>query len=160
MARGWFPSLGVRGLSNFKLSWMRLDRVCDTLLCEIYDMKQKNTVETRGQENSYFQISWDVLLLLNAECCLQNAAYRLLLTQWFAEAWEGVYKDHKDLIIRSFQKCGNTVALDGSEDQSINIHGMDGYTVGAIELEEESECSESDSSESELMVQGSHLIFT
>ncbi|RPB22155.1 hypothetical protein L211DRAFT_351367 [Terfezia boudieri ATCC MYA-4762] len=56
---------------------------------------------------------------------------------------------HIRIIIRSFQKCGITVALDGSEDQNINIHGLDGYTVGAIELEEESESSESDSSESE-----------
>lgn len=35
------------------------------------------------------------------------------------------------------------------KDQYINIHGLDGYSIGAIELEEEAECSQSDSSDSE-----------
>jgi len=30
---------------------------------------------------------------------------RVLLTQW-VEAWKAICKNHKELIIRSFQKCG------------------------------------------------------
>ena len=40
-----------------------------------------------------------------------------------------ICKNHKELIIRSFQKCGITVALDGSEDRDINIRGLGGYVV-------------------------------
>jgi len=55
---------------------------------------------------------------------------RVLLTQW-VEAWGAIGKNHKELIIRSFQKCGITVALDGSEDKDTNIRELDGYVVSS-----------------------------
>ncbi|RPB23426.1 hypothetical protein L211DRAFT_849700 [Terfezia boudieri ATCC MYA-4762] len=55
-----------------------------------------------------------------------------ILTQWVGEAWEAC-KDHKDLTVRSFKKCGITVALDSSEDtDESKIRGLDGYIVGSV----------------------------
>lgn len=34
------------------------------------------------------------------------------------------------MIIRSFKKCGISVAIDGSEDEEINTEGLEDYTVG------------------------------
>ncbi|RPB22460.1 hypothetical protein L211DRAFT_850501 [Terfezia boudieri ATCC MYA-4762] len=81
------------------------------------------------------------------------------LTQWVGEAWKAICKEHKELIVRSYQKCGITVALDGSEGKDINIRGLDGYivgtsanasasSVGAVESES-SDSDDSDSTESE-----------
>ena len=39
------------------------------------------------------------------------------------------------MIIRSFRKCGISVAIDGSEDSEINISGLDGYEVGESDSE-------------------------
>ena len=33
------------------------------------------------------------------------------------------------MIIRSFKKCGIAVQIDGSEDDQININGLDDYKV-------------------------------
>jgi len=41
--------------------------------------------------------------------------------------------EHKELIIRSFRKCGITIALDGSEDSDINIRGLENYVVDRVE---------------------------
>ena len=38
------------------------------------------------------------------------------MTKWVGEAWSKVGK-MKDSIIRSFKKCGLSVALDGSDDE-------------------------------------------
>ena len=34
-----------------------------------------------------------------------------------------------EMIIRSFRKCGISVAIDGSEDSDININGLENYSV-------------------------------
>ncbi len=39
--------------------------------------------------------------------------------------------EHASTVVRSFQKCGITVASDGSQDQLINIEGLSDYTVGS-----------------------------
>lgn len=73
---------------------------------------------------------------------------------------ERICKDHNALIIRSFQKCGITVALDGSEDHNINIQGLNGYIVGlqAIELEESASSDSSDTeSEPDIVRPPSHI---
>ena len=57
------------------------------------------------------------------------------------KAWEQVSTD-KDMVIRSFQKVGISVAVDGSEDDKINIEGLPGYTVK--DSDEESESAEED----------------
>jgi len=58
----------------------------------------------------------------------------VLITKWVGQAWEEV-SANKDMIIRSFRKCGISVAIDGSEDSEINISGLDGYEVGESDSE-------------------------
>ena len=48
------------------------------------------------------------------------------MAKWVGEAWSKVGK-MKDSIIRSFQKCGLSVALDGSENDGVNIEGSPEY---------------------------------
>ena len=57
---------------------------------------------------------------------------RVLLSKWIGEAWEKVCTK-PELITRGFRKCGISIAVDGSEDEVININGVDDYTVGSIE---------------------------
>ena len=40
---------------------------------------------------------------------------RILLTKWVGDAWEELAKK-KEMIERSFKKCGISIAADGSED--------------------------------------------
>ena len=54
------------------------------------------------------------------------SARRILFTKWAGQAWEEVSAD-KEMIISSFKKCGIGLAIDGSEDEEINIQGIDGY---------------------------------
>ena len=44
------------------------------------------------------------------------------------QAWEEVSTD-KELIVRSFKKCGISVPIDGSEDDQIHIQGLEEYSV-------------------------------
>ena len=50
------------------------------------------------------------------------------MTKWVGEAWSKVGK-MKDSIIRSFKKCGLSVALDGSENDEVNIEGLPEYQM-------------------------------
>ena len=45
------------------------------------------------------------------------------MTKQVGEAWSKVGK-MKDSIIRYFKKCGLSVALDGSENNEVNIEGL------------------------------------
>ena len=45
------------------------------------------------------------------------------MTKWVCEAWSKVGK-MKNSIIRSFKNCGLSVALDGSENDEVNIEGL------------------------------------
>ena len=54
--------------------------------------------------------------------------------QWVSQAWEDI-SAKKDMIIRSFKKCGISVAIDGSEDTEINIGDLEDYEVGDSEEE-------------------------
>ena len=55
---------------------------------------------------------------------------RILFTKWVGQAWEEL-SVNKDMIVRSFEKCGISVPIDGSEDSTIKIEGLEDYTVGA-----------------------------
>ena len=59
---------------------------------------------------------------------------RILTTKWVANAWQKV-KQNKDLIIRSFLKCGISNSLDGSEDHLVNIRGLEDYIMPKPESE-------------------------
>ena len=63
---------------------------------------------------------------------------QVLITRWVGQAWEEV-GNNKDMIIRSFLKCGISVAVDGSQDSQIDISGLDGYEVGESDSEPEDE---------------------
>jgi len=59
-------------------------------------------------------------------------------------------------IQRSFRKCGITIAIDGSEDDQINIHGLNNYQVPRSidsrkpeDHPDSDECSNSDSNDSD-----------
>ena len=49
-------------------------------------------------------------------------------------AWEEMSRK-KDMIIRSFKKCGIYVAIDGSEDNEINTESLEDYAVGESDEE-------------------------
>ena len=53
---------------------------------------------------------------------------RNLFIKWVGKAWEEI-SAKKDMIIRSFKKCGISVAVDGSEDDQINIETLNDYIV-------------------------------
>ena len=50
------------------------------------------------------------------------------MTMWVGEAWSKVGK-MKDSIIRSFKKCGLSVALDRSDNDELNIDGLPEYQM-------------------------------
>ena len=53
---------------------------------------------------------------------------RVLMTKWVDGAWSKVGK-MKGSIIRSFKKCGLSVALDGSENDEFMIEGLPEYQM-------------------------------
>ena len=58
-----------------------------------------------------------------------NASARtVLFTKWVGQAWEEICQN-RDMIVRSFQKTGIAVAVDGSEDSLIHIEGLEDYSV-------------------------------
>jgi len=58
------------------------------------------------------------------------------MTQWVGQAWESIHQELRHTIQRSFRKYGITVAIDGSEDQDINIGGLDNYRVDSQVMED------------------------
>ena len=53
------------------------------------------------------------------------------------------------MIIRSFKKCGITTAVDGSEDDQVNVEGIKSYVMPQPEEEFHLETFSSDESEEE-----------
>ena len=53
---------------------------------------------------------------------------RILLTKWIGQAWEEV-SANKDTVVSGLKKCGISVAIDGSEDNEINIKGFEDYQI-------------------------------
>ena len=52
----------------------------------------------------------------------------VLMTKWVSETWSKVGK-MKNSIISSFKKCGLSLALDGSENDKVNIEGLPEYQM-------------------------------
>lgn len=73
---------------------------------------------------------------------------RVLITKWVGEAWAR-RSEKKDTTQRAFKKCGISTAIDGSEDASIKIRGLEGYVVRNTESDSEEEEFELDTSDSE-----------
>ena len=49
-----------------------------------------------------------------------------LKPNWVGEAWAEISRD-KEMIRRGFKKCGISIPTDGSNDDAINIKGVEGY---------------------------------
>ena len=107
---------------------------------------------TKGMYIQYIkQTDTDMALYLDRFTASER---RILITQWVGEAWEAICIEHKELIIRSFQKCGITTALDGSEDSHINIRGLQNYVVDVEEEEVGYESQEESDSEYDIESEG------
>ena len=52
----------------------------------------------------------------------------MLTTKWVTEGWEKVLQN-KEIIKRSFVKCGISHKLDGTEGNDINIEGILDYKL-------------------------------
>ena len=69
---------------------------------------------------------------------------RILITKWIGNAWAEV-SSNRDMVVRSFRKCGISLLLDGSENGDVHIESMEDYqfpTANEIiefQLESESE---------------------
>ena len=72
----------------------------------------KNAVEQLATEHMKENLEAYVKGELNA------SARRVLFTKWVGQAWEEV-SAKKDMVVRSFKKCGISVAIDGSQDSEI-----------------------------------------
>ena len=69
---------------------------------------------------------------------------RVLVTKWVGKAWTEV-GSNRNIVVRSFKKCGISLSLDGSENEEIHIESIEEYelpTANEItesELDSESE---------------------
>ena len=57
---------------------------------------------------------------------------RVLISKWVGEAWEEL-SQNKEVAVRSFKKCGISVAADGSEDFEIHLEGLEDYEVDQVD---------------------------
>ena len=79
---------------------------------------------------------------------IKVAERRILLTQWVANAWSHVCSK-KEMIQRSFKKCGLNNALDGSENGLVNIEGLPEYAMPRIDDDAQIDYALEDDSEDE-----------
>ena len=66
---------------------------------------------------------------------------RVVMKKWDGEALPKVGKT-EDSIIRSFKKCGLSVALDGSENADVNIEGLPEYQMLSAFVQDDDDESE------------------
>ena len=68
----------------------------------------------------------------------------VLVTKWVGKAWTKV-GSNRDMVVRSFKKCGISLSLDGSENGEIHIESIEEYElptaseITEFELDSESE---------------------
>ena len=78
-------------------------------------------------DNSIIHAEHVIMTLQLTTSLMNNAGERcVLLPQWVGEAWEEL-STKEEMIIRSFKKCGVSVAADGSEDFAIHLEGVEDY---------------------------------
>ena len=53
---------------------------------------------------------------------------RVLITKWVGQAWAEVGSS-RDMVVRSFKKCGISLSLDGSENGEVHIEGIENYEM-------------------------------
>ena len=59
---------------------------------------------------------------------------RVLFTKWVGAVWE--LSSKTEMIVHSFEKCGISVVPDGSENEKININGLEDYNVESDDNED------------------------
>ena len=68
----------------------------------------------------------------------------VLVTKWVGKAWTKV-GSNRDMVVRTFKKCGISLSLDGSENGEIHIESIEEYElptaskITEFELDSESE---------------------
>ena len=86
-------------------------------------------------------------LHLYTENKLPVSERRVLTTKWVVEGWEKV-SQNKEIIKRSFVKCGISHNLDGTEDNDINIEWIPDYKLphsdGEFEMHDSSDEEDDD----------------
>ncbi len=59
------------------------------------------------------------------QCWKRGAASReMVLVSWVADAWQEIPTDIMDMIKQSFLKCGNSNAIDSTQDDATRILAM------------------------------------
>ena len=101
-----------------------------------------------------FEKHIDENLELYVEGKLLVSERRILTTKWVANAWEKI-KRNPEMIIHGFLKCGLSNKLDGSEDDYLNINGIENYKFPEIscefELEDVEDSADSEDNDDELV---------
>ena len=76
----------------------------------------------------------------------------MLTTKWVAEGWEKASRN-KEIIKRSFVKCGTSHNLDGTEDNDINIEGIPDYKLPQPDREFEMDDSSDEEDDDEVLTE-------
>ena len=77
----------------------------------------------KDEVRSLFEDHLDKNFDQNVDAKINASQRRVLMTKWVGEVWSKVGKK-KDSIIRFSKKCSLSVALDGSENDEVNIDGL------------------------------------
>ena len=56
----------------------------------------------------------------------------MLHTKWLGEAWEDYTTNHQKEITSAFKRCGMFNAMDGSENDLVEVRKLKNYKVPAI----------------------------
>ena len=79
---------------------------------------------------------------------LSASQRRILMTKWVGQARKKI-SGMTESIIRSFKKCGFSVALDGSENAQVSIDGIPNYKMPEGFVEKEFKLLDNDEDEDE-----------
>ena len=85
----------------------------------------------KDEARSLFEDHLDKNLDQYVDGKINGSQRRVLMIKWVGEACSKVRK-MKDSIIRSFKKCGLSVALDGSKNDEVNIEGLPEYQMPSV----------------------------
>ena len=77
----------------------------------------------KDEVRSLFEDHLDKNFDQNVDAKINASQRRVLMTKWVGEVWSKVGKK-KDSIIHFSKKCSLSVALDGSENDEVNIDGL------------------------------------
>ena len=89
----------------------------------------------KDEVRSLFEDHLDKNLNQYVDGKINASQWRVFMTEWVGEVWSKVRK-MKDSIIHSFKKCGLSVALDGSENDKVNIKGLPEYQMPSAFVED------------------------